>query len=218
MRECLTCHKLIALAYRSNARYCSTECRNIGIRLKRGGSRQVTCLRCGKRFWSQYTDNRNPQYCSRACRNGAHQVKVACDWCGAETSKFRSRSGYGHHFCSDQHRIYWLNGGQREPTRPEMVMCGILTELGIPFRFQQPHGPYILDFALTEHRIDVEVDGEYWHALRAEHDARRDRYMTHHGWRVLRFPSETLKDSESVKHQLRAAVDAHPSVSSMKRW
>lgn len=210
MRECRHCGGLFAVPVQTNARYCSNACLKLSLRQARNASRLVACERCGKQFWAQKKSQPNAKFCSRACRNGARQVRVMCEWCGAETSKYRSHTGYGHTFCSDEHRIYWLNAARREPTQPELAMCAILTELGIPFCFQQPHGPYILDFTLTGQQVNVEVDGEYWHALHPEHDIRRDRYMTHHGWRVLRFPSKSLDDREGVKQQLLAITARHP--------
>lgn len=47
----------------------------------------------------------------------------------------------------------------------------------------------VVDFALVEHRLIVELDGRAWHDsvdARTE-DARRDRRAERHGWRVLRF-------------------------------
>ncbi len=47
----------------------------------------------------------------------------------------------------------------------------------------------VVDFALVEHRLILELDGRAWHDsvdARVE-DARRDRRAERHGWRVLRF-------------------------------
>jgi very-short-patch-repair endonuclease len=53
------------------------------------------------------------------------------------------------------------------------------------FRRQHPIGDFIVDFACTEHRIVIELDG-------GQHsdstiDARRTTWLEREGWRVVRF-------------------------------
>jgi len=64
---------------------------------------------------------------------------------------------------------------------------------GFHFRKQHPIGPYIADFACTEARLVVEVDGDT-HSTDAEleHDRKRDMYLKAHGWRVLRVSNEDV--------------------------
>ena len=52
-----------------------------------------------------------------------------------------------------------------------------------------PSRTYELDFALVEHRIDIEVDGWTHHGSRRafEADRERDAELTAAGWIVLRF-------------------------------
>ncbi len=43
-------------------------------------------------------------------------------------------------------------------------------------------------------RIVVECDGEYWHGSpeAKKRDAKRDRYLTSRGYRVMRFPEAAI--------------------------
>src|SRR5712691_12948056 len=52
------------------------------------------------------------------------------------------------------------------------------------FRRQHPIGGFIVDFACTEYRLVIEVDGGQ-HAHNA--DARRTAWLKREGWRVIRF-------------------------------
>jgi very-short-patch-repair endonuclease len=58
------------------------------------------------------------------------------------------------------------------------------------FRRQHPIGPYIVDFVCLERRLIVEVDGgHHTEDDQVAHDARRDRWLSAEGYRVLRFPA-----------------------------
>jgi len=63
---------------------------------------------------------------------------------------------------------------------------------GLKFRRQHPAGVYVLDFYCAEARLAVEVDGDC-HAGRAEHDARRTRWLEAQGMAVVRFPAEEVR-------------------------
>lgn len=62
----------------------------------------------------------------------------------------------------------------------------------------------VVDFALPEQRLIVEVDGRAWHdSVDARlNDARRDRRAERHGWRVVRFGWDEVSHrwSEVVGH------------------
>jgi very-short-patch-repair endonuclease len=70
---------------------------------------------------------------------------------------------------------------------------------------QFPVGPYRLDFADPPTKVAIETDGQDWHASKEQrtHDARRDRYLTEEGWRVLRFTgTEIYRDVQRCVKQV----------------
>lgn len=73
----------------------------------------------------------------------------------------------------------------------ERKLYKYLRWLAFPRRVRQqyPVGPYTLDMALPGKKIDVEVDGRYFHRMddRPKRDAARDSYMERQGWTVVRF-------------------------------
>jgi very-short-patch-repair endonuclease len=67
---------------------------------------------------------------------------------------------------------------------------------GVHVRKQAPIGPYIVDFAIHERKLVIEVDGE--HHFTAEglaRDARRDAWLEGVGYRVLRLSTGDLSES-----------------------
>jgi very-short-patch-repair endonuclease len=67
---------------------------------------------------------------------------------------------------------------------------------GVHVRKQAPIGPYVVDFAIHEQKLVIEVDGE--HHFTAEglvRDVRRDAWLKSIGYRVLRFNTGDLSDS-----------------------
>ena len=77
---------------------------------------------------------------------------------------------------------------------------------GYKFRRQHPLGPYVLDFFCEQEKLVVEVDGGQ-HAVDAERDARRTRWLEAHGCRVLRFwNNEVLQDTDGVLATIVAAL------------
>jgi very-short-patch-repair endonuclease len=70
---------------------------------------------------------------------------------------------------------------------------------------------YLLDVAVVEHRLAIEVDGWAWHSDvdRFTHDRRRQNALVLAGWTVLRFTWHDLTARpEAVLAQIRAALRA----------
>ena len=81
---------------------------------------------------------------------------------------------------------------------------------GFKFRRQHQVGLYICDFASLDGRVIVELDGSQ-HLTQTAYDARRDRFLTSAGFRVLRFwngdvmatPNDVL---DTIYHALQAQM------------
>jgi very-short-patch-repair endonuclease len=76
--------------------------------------------------------------------------------------------------------------------------------LGRKFRRQFPIGPYFADFACLDAKLVVEVDGEQ-HEFQRPYDARRDRLLREHGFRVLRFWEWEI--DENIEGVIETIVD-----------
>ena len=62
------------------------------------------------------------------------------------------------------------------------------------FRRQQVIDGFIVDFYCHAAALIVEVDGPV-HAEQVDHDAERDRILSSHGFRVVRFTNEQVRNS-----------------------
>jgi len=80
---------------------------------------------------------------------------------------------------------------------------------GVHVRRQTPIGPYIVDFAIHEHKLVIEVDGEHhFTADGLARDGRRDAWLETVGYRVLRFSTEDLAESfEGCVREILAALN-----------
>ena len=67
---------------------------------------------------------------------------------------------------------------------------------GIHVRKQAPIGPYIADFAIHEHGLVIEIDGEHHFTPEGlRRDRVRDEWLASQGYRVLRFNTGELSGS-----------------------
>jgi|SRR5712664_466603 len=115
---------------------------------------------------------------------------------------------------------HFIQASKDHETGIERIMRQSLEAENIPFDAQYRIGRFCIDFAIPSHRLAIEVDGEYWHRVRAERDALRDAALLAKGWRTIRFSeyrinqdihqciSEirellSLGDPQSVPKQLR---------------
>ncbi|MEH3039749.1 MAG: endonuclease domain-containing protein [Sphingomonas paucimobilis] len=80
---------------------------------------------------------------------------------------------------------------------------------GVKFRRQKVIGPYIADFASNAPKLVIEIDG-HLHGDTAEYDAERTAYLTHAGYRVVRFTNaDVMHNLDGVLRQLEGFV-THP--------
>jgi very-short-patch-repair endonuclease len=84
-------------------------------------------------------------------------------------------------------------------TQPERTLWAMLkgNKQGMHFRRQHAVGIYILDFYCATARLCVEVDGPS-HADKAAYDARRTKWLSEQGIRVLRFSMEEVERHPAV--------------------
>jgi len=76
---------------------------------------------------------------------------------------------------------------------------------GTAFRRQTPIGPFIVDFVSHEHRLVIELDGGQ-HGEN-KRDAKRDRWLSSNGYRVLRFwNSDVFNNRDGVLQMISEAV------------
>jgi very-short-patch-repair endonuclease len=81
---------------------------------------------------------------------------------------------------------------QANPSKPELIVRKFLSQNGIKHTAQKVFGPYTVDIFIPSHRLIIEVDGAYWHSHpdQIKRDQQRDKWLRHHGYKVLRIPAQ----------------------------
>ena len=79
---------------------------------------------------------------------------------------------------------------------------------GVEFRRQQPMGSYIVDFASSERKLIVEIDGgQHNDGKTKEGDEERTTRLKERGYRVVRFwNNEVLTNLDGVLERIREAL------------
>jgi len=95
-----------------------------------------------------------------------------------------------------------------EMTLPEQALWRSLRRLGFHVRRQAPIGRYVVDFAIHEMRLVIEIDGGWHDFPEAQlHDATRDDWLRSQGYRVLRFRNQqVLDDAEGVVEAILSSL------------
>lgn len=148
---------------------CSMECR-------RKDTSYVNCERCGKRFVDD--SRRQRRHCSEECRRPP--VMIACRTCGREFRKVASDAD--RRFCSLSCMRHFMG-----ETQLEARIRVALEILGVGFVQEYTVCRYSIDFAVPQHKLAIEADGDYWHRITAARDARRDARLAAAGWTVVRL-------------------------------
>ena len=103
---------------------------------------------------------------------------------------------------------------RKRSTDAEQMLWGALRNrrfLGLKFRRQHSIGPYIVDFACTEKKLAIELDGGY-HEYVEQADEQRQQFLEEAGYRVLRFRNdEVMSDVEAVLLAIRRLAGIVPS-------
>lgn len=76
-------------------------------------------------------------------------------------------------------------------------------------------GPYRVDFAVPNKKVLIELDGHDFHKTREQrtYDAKRDRYLLTHGWKVLRFTgTEINKDVMACVDEAKKIISTLASI------
>ena len=85
-------------------------------------------------------------------------------------------------------------------TSLEKQVESVLKELDIEYIVQYPvHSGFILDFAILDRKIAIEVDGHKWHSSNEamKRDIFKDYQLKREGWKVLRIKEEEMsKDTK----------------------
>lgn len=117
-------------------------------------------------------------------------------------------------------QTFYKNG--KVPTsKIEIRFCEKLEEL---YGKQNVTRGFVFDWAAFDclleidgTRIDCEWDGEYWHRYRTNQDEKRNKYLSHRGFKVLRFVSNhAFPTDEQIVKAVQELVDSEETVKYVK--
>lgn len=128
-----------------------------------------------------------------------------------ETSK--ETSG---HFFKTANQTFWRilkeygRENRKNPTEAENTLWQRLrnNQLDIKVRRQHAINGFIADFALTEIKLALEIDGEYHNEKQQkQYDEARTNYLKEFGFDILRFTNdEVLQQTENVLETIKAEI------------
>ena len=233
-RFCKTCGGLITGRNRARAVYCSRACvyASPDVQEKLRAPRNSvtkTCPHCAQDFTVPASNANRYTYCSRACSVDARGVTTACQRCGAlfrhsckatrrycseacrrppvmvtceecgTTFRATPQAANARRFCSPH--CYRASNAE---TSIERTVREALETRGIPHATQVGIGRWTVDF-LVMGRLVLEADGDYWHSLRPDVDARKTDELTRMGYAVRRL-SESVINGEGLSAALDDAI------------
>jgi len=190
---CSICGKKVRL---SRNVFCSRECRG---KSQRKGS-IVTCQICNKKYYLPLNRIVKTKifYCSRKCRKLDYDK--LCE-------KMRMRL-----------REMRLSNGE---TLPERIVREILESQDVCFEKEKKIGRYFIDFYISNIKLCIEVDGDYWHGnkntnkyiknINQEYAIKRDlekkKFLEKNGYKLLRFWEYDIKNNRGdVYDNIKKAI------------
>lgn len=193
--------------------------------MRRVVSDQATCLACGKVFDRETTSGTQPRKtCSRACLNAVHSATMARTnrkYCAARKIgvplSAETRARLSAVMKARGHKPRVLGGNGRGPTVPEQTLASATgLALNVIVRTgQRGHGiptHYKLDMAEKTVLLAVEVDGgSHAGIARKAQDAKKEAWLTAHGWTVLRFSNR-----QAMEHTEACALMVSSTISRLQ--
>ena len=98
---------------------------------------------------------------------------------------------------------------RKDMTQAERALWDALRNrrfLGLKIRRQVPIGPFIADFYCADHRLFIDAGGSSHDTAQ---DVARDRWLTQHGFRVLRLSHRELTDLPACLAAIAARTPQH---------
>ncbi len=118
----------------------------------------------------------------------------------------------------------------KHPSKAQLILYEVLNELGLEYeqehvlrpekRLPESESAYILDAALVNDKLDLEVDG-WWH-FNSEEVKRRDRIrdatLELNGWKIVRIPGSSVYIHAPEIRQLVTAQIQNRKMKNDKQW
>jgi very-short-patch-repair endonuclease/predicted nucleic acid-binding Zn ribbon protein len=152
------------------------------------------CLWCQTSF---VTLKKNKRFCSQRCATKYNWQDE--NYRNNLTVQLQQRIASGNH-------KGWSARSKLEPSFPEKVVIDILEELNIKLERELKISKWFIDFADTERKIAIEIDGKQ-HNLpeRKSSDELKDAYLFSQGWQVYRIKWKKL--TKEIRQELKDTIE-----------
>ena len=176
---------------------------------------RLTCAFCGNEFDAYPSRADRKRHCSMECAiadpncsiGGKPSITLVCLHCGKTYQDYPSRAA--RKFCSMRCMGYHLCQTIYSPSSLERKIGELLAEMDLSFVAQQRLGTFVCDFYVRRGRLVIECDGIYWHSRPEQQvrDARKDGWLTKHGYTILRLPERRIReDLDWCRQEILAAL------------
>lgn len=215
---CQACGETYTVRATEDRKYCSHPC---ALAHQKGKERttyvEQQCQQCGKMFRITRTvaeDGR--RFCSLQCKHlwlCKPMLSLTCPVCDATFERKSWRKGvFCSKSCAASARL------RNNPSGLERHFATLLDSEGIQYVPQVSVGRWVIDFALSNHRIAIETDGDYWHSSQEaqERDQRKDQALRSKGWTVIRLREHVIHESpqycvEQIQRAISSAATSLPA-------
>jgi very-short-patch-repair endonuclease len=204
--DCVKCGENFEIKRKeSSGKFCSRKCSDATNKNQPAETAAETCPFCNKTF--VHLKRVRQKFCSKDCDkahrktitgaaryNFKEKIQMNCELCGkscsvtpALVSRFR--------FCSLRCSGTYSAKNQPRISSIELMMKEQFDKANLKYEQQFIIDYFITDFAFPEQKLIVECDGIYWHNLPKQKtkDKRKDCYLKHKGWKVLRLLETEIK-------------------------
>lgn len=184
---------LDCLVRKGFGKYCSKKCQFSVYESKR---KKLTCPQCKKEFLVSPSIAFKRKFCTKKCKDDYERdyVKRRCKNCKKYffLPRWEVNKGKGT-FCS--RKCFQDYNGE---TSIEALVRKALEKKGINFKQEERIGKYYADFLISDLKLIIECDGEYWHrsSFAKNRDLRKDKFLMVNGYEIYRFTEKEIKESK----------------------
>lgn len=201
---------------RPESKYCSPEC----VTQSLVNSQEYSCTYCSNAVSKPANHASKNKFCSWECSNQwskRNQAEAFCEVCGQTCHVSKSRQK--DFSCCSKSCLEKL-----KTNRVEKLAYSTLQTANIHFVEQHEiNNKFIVDAYLPNHRVVLQVDGDYWHGNPATYpeptsmqkkniarDKSSDAYLHKCGYKVVRiWESELKQNPQILVRKIKDVIDGH---------
>ena len=191
--HCFLCNIILPYEKRNN-KFCSSSCsaklNNIGRKHSSKTKERITQTlieKCGIEKTCKNCNGRLKRSIQKFC-------SISCSLEYRKTHKDEYNDYYEKLRMAMKKRVKngthsgWKSRNKITPSYPEKYFIEVFTNMNIQYEREKKMGKYFIDFAFSDKKIAVEIDGkQHLLPLRKRMDKKKDSFLMQNGWKVIRI-------------------------------